>query len=59
MKPRTDVVALVAGLLALSLAGLGLWAAFGTVSWAGVMIAAPVLLVVYGLIGLFASRSRS
>lgn len=59
MRPRTDVVALVSGLLACSLAALGLWAAFGAVTWSLVAVAAPVLLVVVGLIGLVASRKKS
>ncbi|HHU38955.1 MAG TPA: hypothetical protein GXZ45_06735 [Propionibacterium sp.] len=59
MTPRTDVVALVVGLVAIALAALGLWAGFGVVNWATVAIAAPVSLVVFGLIGLFASRGKS
>lgn len=59
MKPRTDVVALVVGLLAVALAVLGLWAAFGVVNWAAVAVAAPVSLVAFGLVGLFASRGKS
>lgn len=59
MKPRTDVVALVLGLVAVTLGGLGLWAAFGTVSWSAVAVAAPLCLVVFGLLGLVASRGRS
>ena len=59
MSPRTDVVALVVGLLACALAGLGLWAAFGTVTWSAVTLAVPILLVVVGLVGLLASRPRT
>lgn len=58
MKPRTDVVALVIGLVLLALAGVGLWEAFSAVAWSTVAIAAPVCLVVFGLIGLFASRGK-
>lgn len=58
MKPRTDVVALVVGLVLIAVAALGLWEAFGTVAWSTVAIAAPVCLVAFGLIGLFASRGR-
>lgn len=58
-KLRTDVVALVVGLVAVAIAALGLWAAFGTVNWAMVAVAAPVSLVVVGLVGLLASRGRS
>ena len=59
MKPRTDVVALVIGLVLMALAGVGLWEAFGAVAWSTVAIAAPVCLVVFGLIGLFASRGKA
>ncbi|MFT3875426.1 MAG: hypothetical protein QM708_03205 [Propioniciclava sp.] len=59
MRPRTDVVALVSGLLACVLAVLGLWAAFGTVAWSSVAVAAPISLVAVGLIGLIASREKS
>ncbi len=58
MKPRADVVALVIGLISLMLAALGLWAAFGQVSWAAVGLAAPVCLVVIGALGLLVSRHR-
>ncbi|MFP5415622.1 MAG: hypothetical protein ACLGHZ_01890 [Actinomycetes bacterium] len=59
MKPRTDVVALVVGLLACAIAGLGLWEAFGTLSWSAVTVAVPILLVAVGVVGLWASRQRS
>ncbi|MDO5533181.1 MAG: hypothetical protein Q4F65_00825 [Propionibacteriaceae bacterium] len=58
MRPRTDVVALVVGLIAVAVAALGLWAAFGAVSWPAVAIAAPLALVVVGLVGLVASRGN-
>ena len=58
MRRRTDVVALVVGLLAVALAALGLWAGFGTVNWGSVAIAAPVALMAAGLIGLVASRGQ-
>ena len=58
MKPRADVVALVIGLMSFLLAALGLWAAFGTVSWAGVGLAVPLCLVAVGVVGLLASRNR-
>lgn len=53
---RTDVVGLLAGLTCCALALLGLWAAFGIVAWSVVAIAAPVLLVLLGVVGLLASR---
>lgn len=56
MNRRPDVVALLAGLIACAVAALGLWAGFGTVSWPAVTVAAPLCLVVIGLIGLIASR---
>ena len=59
MKPRTDVVSLVIGLVLVALAAVGLWEAFGTVAWSSVAVAAPVCLVVFGLVGLFASRGKS
>ena len=59
MRPRTDVTALVAGLLACALAGLGRGGAFGVIAWSVVAVVAPVILVVVGVIGLFASRERS
>lgn len=59
MRPRADVVGLVIGLICLLLAGLGLWDAFGDVSWAAVGLAAPLCLVVIGVLGLLASRHRT
>ena len=58
MTPRGDVLGLVVGLLAVALAVLGLWQAFGTVSWSAVAIVAPLLVVMVGLIGLLASRGK-
>lgn len=58
MKPRADVVGLVVGLVVVAIAALGLWAAFGTVHWPAVAVAAPSSLVVFGLIGLLASRGK-
>lgn len=57
MKPRTDVAGLVTGLLALALAGLGLWSAFGVVNWAWVGFIAPLGLVGLGILGLLGSRT--
>lgn len=58
MNARGDVLGLLVGLLALALAALGLWESFGAVAWSAVAIAAPLLLVVIGLIGLLASRGK-
>ena len=59
MNGRGDVLGLVVGLLAVALAALGLWEAFGTVVWSAVAIAAPLLVVIVGLVGLLASRGKS
>lgn len=57
---RPDTVSLVVGLLTTPLAGAGLWLSFGGhLDWQTVKIAAPLILVVVGIIGLVASRSRS
>lgn len=58
MTRRTDVPGLVVGLLLLVLAGLGLWTAFGTVNWAWVGVATPLVFVLVGMLGLMLSRSR-
>lgn len=60
MKRRPDTVSLVLGLLTTVLAAAGLWMSIGgTLNWAAVKIAAPLILVVIGIIGLAASRSRT
>lgn len=56
MNARPDVASLVIGLVALLVAGLGLWMALGVVNWSWVGVAAPLSLVALGLLGLFASR---
>lgn len=58
MKRSVDATALVTGLVALLIALVGLWAAFGSVPWPTLGALVPLLLVAFGLIGLFASRSR-
>lgn len=56
---RPDTVSLVLGLLATPLALAGLWLSFGgNLDWAAVKIAAPLTLVLIGIIGLAVSRSR-
>lgn len=56
---RVDVVSLVVGLLLTAVAGLGLWAALGqTVDWDLIKVAAPLVLVVVGIVGLSLSRNR-
>ena len=56
MNPRPDAASLVIGLVSLLVAGLGLWMALGAVNWSWVGVAAPLSLVAFGLLGLFASR---
>ncbi len=56
MTPRPDAASLVIGLVSLLVAGLGLWMALGVVNWSWVGVAAPLSLVAFGLLGLFASR---
>lgn len=56
---RPDTIALVVGLMALAIAALGLWHAFGTVNWSAVGIAFPILLVLVGVSGLATTRPRS
>lgn len=57
MNWRIDVLALVAGLLAIGAAGLALGVTLvGSVDWALVKIVAPLALVVIGVVGLVVSR---
>ncbi len=57
---RIDVTALVLGLLLTGVAGIALWSSVtGSVDWRAVRIAAPLTLVVVGVIGLALSRNRS
>ena len=56
---RVDVVSLVAGLLLSAVAGLALWwSVAGSIDWALVKIAAPLVPVVVGIVGLTLSRNR-
>nr|NLI49036.1 hypothetical protein [Propionibacterium sp.] len=57
MRGRADVTGLIAGLLFCVLAGVALWAAFGTVDWTGIGLALPFALVAIGLLGLNLTRS--
>ncbi len=59
MNTRIDVTAAVLGLLALLLAGLGMWESFGTINWSVVGLAAPISLVIIGLLGLAWSKPKS
>lgn len=55
-----DVVALISGLLLTSVAGCSLWLIFGgSIDWQLLRIAAPLTLVVVGVLGLALSRNRS
>jgi membrane protein YdbS with pleckstrin-like domain len=56
---RLDVVALVAGLLLTAVAACSLWyTVTGDVDWHLVQLAAPLALVVVGVLGLALSRNR-
>lgn len=56
---RPDITALSVGLIACSLATLGLWSAYGTVNWPLVGLLTPLTFVTIGLLGLILSRSKS
>jgi hypothetical protein len=57
---RVDVVALVFGLLLTAIGAGALWLAFtGSLNWHVVKVAAPLALVVVGVLGLAFSRNRS
>ena len=57
MNNRLDTVSLVLGLLCTGLALGGLWLSIGgSVDWSTVKIAAPLTLVLIGIVGLAASR---
>ena len=56
---RLDVLALVVGLLMSAVAAASLWLAFdGAINWQLVKVAAPLSLVVVGLLGLTLCRNR-
>ena len=56
---RLDVVALVFGLLLTAVAVCSLWYTFTErISWPVIRIAAPLALVVVGVLGLSLSRNR-
>lgn len=57
---RVDVVALIFGLLLTGVAAGTLWFIFtGSIDWPLLRVAAPLGLVVVGMIGLALSRNRS
>ena len=57
MKRTADVTALVFGLIFTTIAGAALWRVFlGDLNWSLVKVAAPLGLVVIGVIGLSLSR---
>ena len=59
VRRQRDVVALVFGLLLTGIAGTTLWISFvGPVSWKLLTTAAPLALVVIGVVGLLLSRRR-
>ncbi len=60
MKQRPDTVSLILGLLATVLALTGLWMSVGgSIDWSAVKVAAPLILVVIGIIGLAVSRPKT
>jgi len=60
MKRRPDAVSVILGLMATILALGGLWLSFGgSIEWSTLRIAAPLVLVLIGIIGLVAARPRS
>lgn len=56
---RTDTTALVVGLIAVLIAGLGLWHAFGTIPWQSMGVLFPIVLVLVGIVGLASTRQRT
>lgn len=56
MKP--DIAAFGLGAVAIIVGGLALWASYGDVSWSWVGRAAPVALIVIGILMLVLSRTR-
>lgn len=59
VRPQRDVVALVFGLLLTGIAGTTLWISLvGPLSWRLLTTAAPLALVVIGIVGLLLSRRR-
>lgn len=56
MKP--DIAAFGLGAVAIIIGGLALWASYGDVSWSWVGRAAPVALIVIGILMLVFSRTR-
>jgi hypothetical protein len=57
---RVDVVALIAGLLLTGVAVGSLWLSLtGSIDWDLLKVAAPLVLVVVGVLGLALSRNRS
>lgn len=60
MKRPVDVLALLLGLLMSTIAAGSLWLTFvGSLNWHLIKIAAPLGLVVVGVVGLALSRNRT
>ena len=60
MRARPDVVALVAGVVLIGVAGAVLWNSLvAPLTWSLIRIIAPLVLVGVGLAGLALSRNRS
>ena len=59
LRPSRDVVALVFGLVLTGIAAAVLWTSLvGRLSWSILTTAAPLALVVIGVVGLLLSRRR-
>ncbi|GAA2098104.1 hypothetical protein GCM10009841_10890 [Microlunatus panaciterrae] len=59
MRRRIDVLALIVGLLMTGVAAGSLWlTVVGTINWQLLKVAAPLSLVIVGLLGLTLSRNR-
>ena len=56
---KPDIVALVFGVLVTAIALVSLWLSFvGSVNWQVIRVAAPLCLVLVGIVGLALSRNR-
>lgn len=58
MKRRIDGLALTIGLVALLIAAIAVWTSLGSVPWTDVGAFVPLILVAFGLVGLFASHTK-
>lgn len=56
---KLDIAAFGLGAVAVVVGGLALWASYGDVSWSWVGRAAPIALIVIGIVMLVLSRKRT